>query len=146
MAVASQHLLSLGRGQRWGEQGQSGHRMNLPWKLYPVAQKWPGVLTARSSPGRHVPSMELLGLHLSHRKHILNSSLGYSGTEAVWCMLNLGLTADGEVGSPVGLERGFQRVLMFLRSPLQSANCGNTVAQSRKWKHTARWWDRLLLN
>lgn len=47
---------------------------------------------------------------------------------------------DGEVGSPVGLERGLQRVLMFLRSPLQSANCDNTVAQARRWKHTARWW------
>lgn len=39
-------------------------------------------------------------------------------------MLDLGLTTDGEVGSPAGLERGFQRVLMFLRSPLQSANRG----------------------
>lgn len=37
-----------------------------------------------------------------------------------------GAHADGEVGSSVDLERGFQRVLMFLRSPLQSANCGNT--------------------
>lgn len=44
----------------------------------------------------------------------------------LWCKLNLGLTADGEVGSSVGLERGFQRVLMFLRYLLQSANCGNT--------------------
>lgn len=53
---------------------------------------------------------------------------------------------DGEVGSPVGLERGLQRVLMFLRSPLQSANCDNTVAQARKWELAARGWEEPLLN
>lgn len=61
-------------------------------------------------------------------------------------MLGLGPMTDGEVGPPVGLERGLQRVLMFLRSPLQSANCGNTAARARKWEHAARWQDGLLLN
>lgn len=91
-------------------------------------------------------SEALGGLHPSNRKHILSTALNCSYTEAVWCMLSLGLMTDGEVGSPASLERGLQRVLMFLRSPLQSANCGNTVAQARRWKHPARWWDRLLLN
>lgn len=109
-----------------GRAGSEWPLMNLPWKLYPAARKCPGALTKRSSLETRTPSMELSSLHLSHRKHILNASLNYSGTRAVWCRLNLGLTADGEVGSSVGLERGFQRVLMFLRSPLQSANCGNT--------------------
>lgn len=63
-----------------------------------------------------------------------------------WRVLSLGPAADGEVGSPAGLERGLRRALMFLRSPQQSANCGNTVAQARKWKHAARWWAKLLLN
>lgn len=74
-----------------------------------------------------MPSMEFSGLHLSNRKHILNTSLDNVCTEAAWCMLGLGLMTDGEVGSSVGLERGLPRVLMFLRPPLQSADCGNTV-------------------
>lgn len=35
----------------------------------------------------------------------------------------------------MGLERGLQRVVMFLRSPLQSANCGNTVALQEMETH-----------
>lgn len=50
-------------------------------------------------------------------------------------MLGLHHLRDGEVGSPVGLERGLQRVVMFLRSPLQSANCGNTVALQEMETH-----------
>lgn len=38
------------------------------------------------------------------------------------------------------------RVLMFLRSPLQSVNCDNSVARARKQKGSARWQEGLLLN
>lgn len=114
-----------GASPAMGRAGTAWPPMNLPWKLYPAARKWPRAMTERSSLGTRMPSGGPSSHCLSHGKHILNASLNYSCTRAVWCRLNLGLT-DGEVGSPVGLERGFQRVLMFLRSPLHSANCGNT--------------------
>lgn len=116
MAVACQHLV-----QPQGEQGQSGHQMNLPWNLCLAARNGAGPQQrgVRWEPARPAPSPEASASVMESNFRDISQLLP---RRPVRYMLDLGLPTDGEVGSPAGLERGFQRVRVFRRARLQSAN------------------------